>query len=190
MRSKSSSKYRTYLPPGFKDKQKLPSIKQRFNEEGVAPAKPAVVHRRRSVGAASSLPGDSPESRKVAHYKQRIKESVEDLDEKEIEFLREKLNIEEMKDEPIEIEDDGQLLEEEAADEVASLQPDDGKMSCRSGGSRASARSFRSSATYVTHLEKQLEEERKAREKLEKELQEIKRIASEVNSAMAQQKQE
>ena len=65
------------------------------------PVKLVAGNRRRSVGATSSVPGDSPESRKVAHYRQRIKESVEDLDEKEIEFLREKLNIEDVKEEPL-----------------------------------------------------------------------------------------
>lgn len=105
------------------------------------------------------------------------------MDEQEVEFLREKLNIEEVKeDEPAEgekihIEGEEEEAASEAADEVQSLHE---KASHKSG---ASVKSFRSSATYVSHLEKQLDDERKARERLEKELQEIKKIASEANSA-------
>jgi predicted RNase H-like nuclease (RuvC/YqgF family) len=40
------------------------------------------------------------------------------------------------------------------------------------------------SKTYISHLEKQLLEEKKAREKLEKEVEEIKRINSEISSKL------
>lgn len=43
---------------------------------------------------------------------------------------------------------------------------------------------MKTSKTYISHLEKQLNEERIAREKLEKEIEEIKRINSEITSKL------
>lgn len=59
------------------------------------------------------------------------------------------------------------------------------EMSRRSDASRRSEVSRRSnvtSATYISKLEKELQEERRAREKLAKELEEIKKISSEISS--------
>ena len=46
----------------------------------------------------------------------------------------------------------------------------------------ASQRTGKTNATYISKLEKELEDERDAREKLEKELEEIKKISSEISS--------
>ena len=46
----------------------------------------------------------------------------------------------------------------------------------------ASQRTGKTNATYISKLEKELDEERHAREKLEKELEEIKKISSEISS--------
>ena len=52
-------------------------------------------------------------------------------------------------------------------------------ISGRSGGG-----SVRSSKTYISHIEKELKDEKIAREKLEKEIEEIKRINSEISSKL------
>ena len=44
--------------------------------------------------------------------------------------------------------------------------------------------SVKTSKTYISHLEKQLKDEKSAREKLEKEIEEIKRINSEISSKL------
>ena len=44
--------------------------------------------------------------------------------------------------------------------------------------------SIRTSKTYISTLEKQLNEEKKAREKLEREIEEIKKINSEISSKL------
>jgi len=44
--------------------------------------------------------------------------------------------------------------------------------------------SIRTSKTYISTLERQLNEEKKAREKLEKEIEEIKKINSEISSKL------
>jgi hypothetical protein len=44
--------------------------------------------------------------------------------------------------------------------------------------------SVKTSKTYISHLERKLNDERHAREKLEKEIEEIKRINSEISSKL------
>lgn len=44
--------------------------------------------------------------------------------------------------------------------------------------------SIRTSKTYISHLERQLRDERDAREKLAEEIEEIKRINSEISSKL------
>lgn len=63
-------------------------------------------------------------------------------------------------------------------DEIDSLYYGDGY----SEYSRGTRRTGQTSATYISKLERELQEERVAREKLEKELEEIKRISSEISS--------
>ena len=73
---------------------------------------------------------------------------------------------------------DNESEEQKLHDEIASLYYGDGY----SEYSGASRRSQKTSATYISKLEKELEEEREARERLEKELEEIKKISSEISS--------
>lgn len=69
--------------------------------------------------------------------------------------------------------------EQELNDEIDSLYYGSYTESRRSEASR---RSQMTSATYISKLEKELAEERKARENLAKELEEIKKISSEISS--------
>lgn len=63
-------------------------------------------------------------------------------------------------------------------EEIDSLYYGDGY----SEYSRRTGESGKTSATYISKLERELNEERQAREKLEKELEEIKKISSEISS--------
>lgn len=116
------------------------------------------------------------------------------MDEKSVEELRKKLNIDEaeeqsqgLKQEDMrrfdEINGDHHSADEadreEERDEVGDLTEASEK---KSQMSRVSGRSKISSRTYVTRLEKQLNEEKEARERLEKELEEIKRLNQEITS--------
>lgn len=69
--------------------------------------------------------------------------------------------------------------EQDLNDEIDSLYYGSYTESRRSEISR---RSQLTSATYISKLEKELQEERKAREKLAQELEEIKKISSEISS--------
>ncbi len=73
---------------------------------------------------------------------------------------------------------------EELDDEIDSLYYGDGYSEY---DSRISRRTGQTSATYISKLEKELQDERVAREKLEKELEEIKRISSEISSHLGLQ---
>ena len=70
--------------------------------------------------------------------------------------------------------------EAELHDEIDSLYYGSNYSGSRRSG--ASRRSQLTSATYISKLEKELQEERRAREKLSKELEEIKKISSEISS--------
>jgi hypothetical protein len=71
--------------------------------------------------------------------------------------------------------------DQELHDEIDSLYYGS-SYSGRSGASGVSKRSQLTSATYISKLEKELQEERRAREKLSVELEEIKKISSEISS--------
>lgn len=86
---------------------------------------------------------------------------------------------EETKSEPLNEEEAKQRDEQELHDEIDSLYYGSYNESRRSGKSR---RSNMTSATYISKLEKELQEERRAREKLAQELEEIKKISSEISS--------
>ena len=85
------------------------------------------------------------------------------MDEQRLEQLGEQLHIEEGVEEE-------KLAAESVQDEVESLY----RGSVRSGLSRRSGRSVQSNLTLVNELEKELGQERRAREKLERELEESK----------------
>ena len=116
------------------------------------------------------------------------------MDEKSVEDLRKKLYNDEAEEQSqgIKQEDMRRFDEingdhysaddadqEEERDEVGDLAEGTEK---KSQVSRISGRSKFSSRTYVTRLEKQLNEEKEAREKLERELEEIKRLNQEITS--------
>lgn len=85
------------------------------------------------------------------------------------------------KDEPVPenlIEEQKDKTDSELHDEIDSLYYGD-SYSQYSGDSR---RTGATNATYISRLEKELEEEKHARERLEKELEEIKKISSEISS--------
>lgn len=85
---------------------------------------------------------------------------------------------EEQKHEPQGEEDPKKNDEDQLHDEIDSLYYGYSE-SRKSGQSR---RSQMTSATYISQLEKELQEERRAREKLAQELEEIKKISSEISS--------
>jgi hypothetical protein len=80
--------------------------------------------------------------------------------------------------------DEGKVQEDqELQDEIDSLYYGSSYSgSRRSDASGVSRRSQLTSATYISKLEKELQEERRAREKLSLELEEIKKISSEISS--------
>lgn len=86
---------------------------------------------------------------------------------------------EEGRQEPLNEEETKQRDDQELHDEIDSLYYGSYSESRRSEKSR---RSQLTSATYISKLEKELQEERKAREKLAKELEEIKKLSSEISS--------
>eukprot|EP00347_Sterkiella_histriomuscorum_P001686 403371067 len=127
--------------------------------------------------------------------KQKILEAVEKLSEKDLEKMSRILKVD--NDEKIQQdqlqEDQSQVLQEELNDRVDDLQDIEGAgdreetMSRVSRGSRFSAIpkseiSRLSSKTYIYHLQTELEEEKQARLKLERELDELKKLSSEISS--------
>jgi len=108
---------------------------------------------------------------------QKPKEEDEKVELEREETLNE--NGEEKKQLPTE-DEKKELEEEELNDEIDSLYY--GSSYSGSRRSEISRRSQLTSATYISQLEKELQEERRAREKLAEELEEIKRISSEISS--------
>jgi len=109
-----------------------------------------------------------------------LKPKEEENEDKEFEREENKNeNGEENEESPNENEKK-KLNEEELNDEIDSLYH--GSSYSGSRRSEVSRRSQLTSATYISQLEKELQEERRAREKLAEELEEIKRISSEISS--------
>ena len=109
-----------------------------------------------------------------------LKPKEEENEDKEFEREENKNeNGEENEESPNENEKK-KLNEEELNDEIDSLYY--GSSYSGSRRSEVSRRSQLTSATYISQLEKELQEERRAREKLAEELEEIKRISSEISS--------
>ena len=67
-------------------------------------------------------------------------------------------------------------------DEIDSLYNLGAGVEEKAPGREGDGASVRTSKTVVSELQKQLNEEKRARERLEQELQEIKRISSEISS--------
>lgn len=105
------------------------------------------------------------------------KEQAQKAEDNE-EFEREDQPEEDHREEPDE-EEQKAKEEQDLNDEIDSLYYGSYTESRRSEVSR---RSQLTSATYISKLEKELQEERKAREKLAQELEEIKKISSEISS--------
>jgi len=162
--------------------------------------RPNSVHRHNSSQSNSV----------ASYYKSRLIEAIGKLGDKEVDDLRKKLNIEEAENpEDGKSHKEGSEKEKGGNDNESFISRDiDGeqgnlvstkdeatshhtpsvlssRMSVISGISRrtqsfVSGRSIRSSATFISHLEHKLDEERRARERLERELEELKRISLEI----------
>ena len=103
------------------------------------------------------------------------------VDDDEVTKQEELKRLDEAIGEHLETAEDREHAEEEQ-DEVGEIMEASSEM--RSKTSRGSARSKLSSRTYVTKLERQLNEEKEARLRLERELEEIKRMNQEITSRM------
>ena len=128
--------------------------------------------------------------------KARLWEAIENADDHQLEDLKKKLNI---KDEDLEgVQEEGSDKKEiyvnpeeedpeqksELYDEIDSLYQDEARSvvsKAKSVRSNASNATGVSSKVYINQLEKQLDEERKARERLQRELEEVKKLSSEVS---------
>lgn len=179
-------------------KNKKPS--KRFNEDLDAmsirsrpsqhPAKPAVKEQKQQI----EKPTINEKKKQVIDKIEKMGDNLEKLrstlnieknenngiEMGEDELARdEELQNEENKNEPLNEDEAKQKEEEELHDEIDSLYYGSYCESRRSGKSR---RSNITSATYISKLEKELQEERRARERLAKELEEIKKISSEISS--------
>jgi hypothetical protein len=170
---------------------------KRFNEEldvmsrrskpSHHPSRPSVRNYRPQI-----------EKPAVVDKKKQVMEKVEKMEDN-IEKLRSTFNLDQDQ-KPEEAQDELARAEEPAPEEEKELTEEERKAredqelndeidslyygsnyteSRRSVGSR---RSQLTSATYISKLEKELQEERRAREKLAQELEEIKKISSEISS--------
>ena len=104
------------------------------------------------------------------------------MTEEELEGIKTSLKLEEKgeKGEELENEGDGEIYgdntrNQDQVDEIRSFYTRVSKNSVRSNKTGGT---FRSSKTYISHLEKKLNLEREAREKLQLEVEELKRISS------------
>ncbi len=139
--------------------------------------KPTINEKKKQVIDKIEKMGDNLE--KLRSTLNIDKNENNELEGAEDELARDGENqIEENKDEALN-EEDKQKDEQELHDEIDSLYYGSYSESRRSGKSR---KSNITSATYISKLEKELQEERKARERLAKELEEIKKISSEISS--------
>ena len=106
------------------------------------------------------------------------------MDDKSIDQLKQtfdKIHVEEEPRENAEQQAQAENISPEEVklhDEIDSLYYGDGY----SESSKASRRTGKTSSTYISKLERELRVEKEAREKLEKELEEIKKISSEISS--------
>ena len=94
------------------------------------------------------------------------------MDERELERLKETFHIEEQEG----------PRGEQGHDEIDSLY------GLENGSHVSKGRSIKSSATYISKLEKELNEERTARKKLEQDIAELKKISSELSSQLGLKK--
>ena len=154
---------------------------KRFNEEldvvsrkskaSYHPSKPSVKNYKPQVEAPVVEP-----NRETYKIEKEQKPKLPAQEPKNDEFEREE---EQEEGEEEKKEEDERKEEQDLNDEIDSLYYGSCTESRRSDVSR---RSQLTSATYISKLEKELQEEREAREKLAKELEEIKKISSEISS--------
>lgn len=136
-------------------------------------------------------------SKPIAEEKKQLIDKIQKLDEnnleklvqKPIEYKREQpIDYKENRDDengPKEVNQDLPLDPEEEEKQKEDQELHDEIDSLYYGSNYTHSESRRSqmtSATYISKLEKELQEERKAREKLAKELEEIKKLSSEISS--------
>lgn len=161
------------------------SIRSRPSQHPSKPAppkqsieKPTITEKKKQVIDKIEKMGDNLE--KLRSTLNIDKNENAEAERVEDELARdEESPIEENKNEPLNEEEAKQKEEQELHDEIDSLYYGSYCESRRSGKSR---RSNITSATYISKLEKELQEERRARERLAKELEEIKKISSEISS--------
>jgi hypothetical protein len=179
---------------------------KRFNEEldSISRKSKASYHHQSRAVPKNYVAPEKPVS--AAEKKKKIIEAIEKMDDNNLEKLRSTFNIdkeetlerneieegnrgeekkeEEAGDEPRNDELGGKQEDQELHDEIDSLYYGSYSESVRSDKSR---RSVLTSATYISKLEKELKEEKKAREKLAEELETLKKISSEISSHLGLQ---
>ena len=129
--------------------------------------------------------------------KQKIIEAVEKLSDKDLEKFSKILKADTAQRPPQafnqEEEDDQQQLQEELLDRVEEMPEGDPDLAREETISRVSKAASRVSATkselsrlsnktYIMHLQQELDEEKQARMKLERELDELRKLSSEISS--------
>jgi predicted RNase H-like nuclease (RuvC/YqgF family) len=133
-------------------------------EKSAAIEKPSITENKRNLDKIFD------QERQANHREDRREEN-----ELEREDLQEENKGQELNEDEAKAQEDAELH-----DEIDSLYYGSNYSGSRRSG--ASRRSQLTSATYISKLEKELQEERRARENLAKELEEIKKISSEISS--------
>ena len=120
--------------------------------------------------AASWVYVDKPDEAAAAEKKEEVEPPVEDI--------------------PVEVKNPTEKVEEEAevadkVDDLPAVDADEKLTSVSQIKPSASQISKMTGRTYISSLQKQLEEERSARERLEGELQELKKVSEEITSQLS-----
>ena len=125
----------------------------------------------------------------------KIYQAVEKLDENEIDKISVIIdNADKTAEEQIPqtqpVDEENQQIEQEERDAVEDLPAEDNLTSVSQVKPTQSQISNMSGRTYISQLQKQLNEEKHARLKLESELDDLKKISSEITSQLSQMQKE
>ena len=121
----------------------------------------------------------------------KIYQAVEKLDENEIDKISVIIdNAEEQIPQTQPVDEENQQIEQEERDAVEDLPAEDNLTSVSQVKPTQSQISNMSGRTYISQLQKQLNEEKHARLKLESELDDLKKISSEITSQLSQMQKE
>ena len=125
----------------------------------------------------------------------KIYQAVEKLDENEIDRISVIIdNADKTAEEQIPqtqpVDEENQQIEQEERDAVEDLPAEDNLTSVSQVKPTQSQISNMSGRTYISQLQKQLNEEKHARLKLESELDDLKKISSEITSQLSQMQKE